>query len=288
MIIHHDFVMTEPGLQVGAHHPHSFLSHAHMFRLVPKTVSLVAFGVQALTLAPSLDAQTAGSVRYTFSSTSVVRLERAPQTPLVDTILTKAIVAVDLSHASDTIATLRLDSLVASSTGLVRRGAGALDHGISVSVSLTAGRPRVTGDSATACAIERPLIGMLPELIPLLPAQLGPNLEWTDTTTVTSCRAGLIVTTHAITVYRTLSAMDSTSLLLERRSTLSAIGAASVRAQSVTLQGTGTAESLAVVDVLARRVQQLRGTQELRIQLTNGQQTREMVQQITDVVTRHP
>jgi hypothetical protein len=233
-------------------------------------------------------AQAPSDARYRITSTAVVSLDRASQSPLVDTVVTSATLRISLSEGSDTIATMSLDSLTVTSTGMIRRAADAFSHGISVAAPLAAGRPRITGDSASACTAERPLAGLLPELLPLLPTPLTPDQQWSDTLTVTTCRAGLPVTMVTIANYRTLTGMDSTTLLLERHAVLRASGIATLRAQTVTLTGSGTSESLAVVLVASRRIQSWRGSQTLDIELTNGQQTRRLVQQLTDSATLLP
>jgi hypothetical protein len=129
---------------------------------------------------------------------------------------------------------------------------------------------------------------LLPELLPMLPTPLRAEQQWSDTLTVTTCRSGLAVTTVTIVNYRTLTGMDSASVLLERRALIRANGSATIRDQVVTLTGTGTSESLGVVLIGSRRLQSLRGTQSLEFQITNGQQTRRMVQQITDTASLIP
>ena len=237
----------------------------------------------------SLLAQSAPDARYRVTSTAVVSLDRAPLPALVDTVVTSSLLSVTLSvGAADSIATLSIDSLTVVSTGMIRRAPDAFSHGISVSAPLTNGRPRVTGDSASACSAERPLAGLLPELLPLLPTPLIAEQQWSDTVTVTTCRAGLAVTTVTIAAYRTLTGMDSASLLIERRAVIRASGAAVLRAQTVTLTGTGTSESLAVVAIASRRVQSWRGSQTLELELTNGVQIRRLTQQLTDTATPIP
>ncbi len=238
----------------------------------------------------SLDAQaTTRAVRYRVNSTAVLSLDRAPgEAALVDTVTTTSLVTIGTSLALDTIATLTIDSLQQTSTGMTRRAADAFSHGISVSATLQNGRPLVTGDSASACAAERPLAGLLPELLPLLPTPLRAEQQWSDTLTVTTCRSGLPVTTVTIAAYRTLTGMDSSSVLLERRALIRATGSATIREQVVTLTGTGTSESLGVVAIGLRQLQSWRASQSLDFQLTNGTQTRRMVQQITDTATLQP
>jgi hypothetical protein len=238
--------------------------------------------------ATTLHAQSAAPARYRVSSTSVITLERPPQTPLVDTVLTTSLLSIDVSFAQDSIATLTVDSLSVSSTGMIRRATNAFSRGISVSVPLINGRPLIVGDSASACSSERPMAALLPELMPSLPTPLRPEQQWFDTLTVTTCRAGLPVTTISIAAYRSLTGMDSTTVLVERRTVTTAAGSALLKDQTVTLVGTGTGESLAVVHVQTRRVQSLRGTQSLDVQLTNGQQSRRMIQQISDSATLLP
>ena len=249
-------------------------------------------GVHAAVLAivpcVSLSAQAMPESRFRVTSTAVLSLDRAPQAALVDTVVTTSLLTIALSAGADTIATLSLDSLTVTSTGMIRRAPEAFSHGISVSAVLTEGRPRVTGDSASACTAERPLAGLLPELLPLLPTPLRPDQQWSDTLTVTTCRAGLPVTTVTVASYRTLSGMDSATVLLERRAVIHAAGVATLREQTVTLTGSGTSESIAVVIITSRRIQSWRGTQTLEIELTNGRQTRRMVQLITDSATSLP
>ena len=249
-------------------------------------------GVHAAVLAivpcVSLSAQAMPESRFRVTSTAVLSLDRAPQAALVDTVVTTSLLTIALSAGADTIATLSLDSLTVTSTGMIRRAPEAFSHGISVSAALTEGRPRVTGDSASACTAERPLAGLLPELLPLLPTPLRPDQQWSDTLTVTTCRAGLPVTTVTVASYRTLSGMDSATVLLERRAVIRAAGVATLREQTVTLTGSGTSESIAVVIITSRRIQSWRGTQTLEIELTNGRQTRRMVQLITDSATSLP
>ncbi|MDZ7631813.1 MAG: hypothetical protein U5K74_10825 [Gemmatimonadaceae bacterium] len=239
----------------------------------------------SLLCASALTAQGAPAARYRVSSTAVISLDRMPQAPLVDTITTTSLVAIEISAGIDTVATLTLDSLQVLSTGMIRRAPDAFSRGISVSALLINGRPRITGDSASACTAERPLAGLLPELVPLLPTPLRADQQWSDTLSVTTCRAGLPVTTTTIVAYRTMTGMDSSTVLLERRAVTQAMGSALLRSQTVTLTGTGTGESLAVIAVATRQLQSWRGTQSLEIQLTNGQQTRRMVQQLTDSAT---
>lgn len=247
-----------------------------------------AFALCAL-LPVALGAQaSSSSVRYRVASTAVLSLDRAPQPALVDTVQTTSQLTVALSAGVDTIATLSVDSLQVVSTGMIRRAADAFSHGISVSALLQNGRPRITGDSASACTAERPMAGLLPELLPMLPTPLRAEQQWSDTLTVTTCRSGLPVTTVTIVNYRTLTGMDSSSVLLERRALIRADGSATIREQVVTLTGTGTSESLGVVLLGSRQVQSLRATQSLEFTISNGQQTRRMVQQITDTATLTP
>ena len=239
-------------------------------------------------LAGSVPAQGVSDARYRVTSTSVLSLDRAQQSALVDTVVTTALLTIARRAAPDSVATMSLDSLLVVSTGMIRRPPDAFSKGISVTAPLVSGRPRVTGDSAAACAFERPMAGLLPELLPLLPLPLRAEQQWSDTLTVTTCRAGLPVTTVTIANYRTLTGMDSSSVLLERHAVIRANGAATIRQQAVTLTGSGTSESLAVVLLATRRIQSWRGTQSLEVQLTNGQQTRRMVQQLTDSVASLP
>ena len=132
------------------------------------------------------------------------------------------------------------------------------------------------------------MAGLLPELMPLLPMPLRAEQQWSDTLTVTTCRAGLPVTIVTIAAYRTLTGMDSGTVLLERRGMLRASAAAMIGHQTVTLSGTGISESLGVVSIATRRLQSWRGTQSLDFELGNGQQTRRMVQQLTDSATLVP
>lgn len=244
-----------------------------------------------ITVAPvwsALRAQSVPAVRYRMASTAVISLDRKPQPALVDTITTTSLLSIEVSAGTDTVATLTIDSLLLVSTGMIRRAPDAFARGISVSALLHDGRPRITGDSASACTAERPLAGVLPDLLPLLPSPLRADQQWSDTLTVTTCRAGLPVTTVTIATYRTLTGIDSTTLLLERRAAIRAAGTAVIRTQTVTLNGTGTSESLAVVVVASRHIQSWRGTQQLDLQLTNGQQTRRMTQLLTDSATLLP
>jgi hypothetical protein len=233
-------------------------------------------------------AQTVAPSRYRVTSTAVIALDRAPQAPLVDTVNTTSLLTIEQSAGVDTVATMSIDSLQLTSTGMIRRPADAFSRGLGVSALLSVGRPRTTGDSATACLTERPLAGLLPELLPLLPTPLRADQQWSDTLTVTTCRAGLPVTTVTIVSSRTLTGIDSSSVLLERRAVIHASGSAVLRLQTVTLGGTGTSESLAVVTVAERRIQSWRGTQSLDIQLTNGQQTRRMSQQLIETASLIP
>lgn len=288
MIIHHVRVMTKPGLQAGARHRSPF-----PFRVPDRFRVRLAFTSFAVALvsavcASGAQAQSATPARYRITSTSVVALDRQPQAPLVDTIGTSALLAIDIATVGDTIATLSLDSLTVVSTGMVRRAPTAFSRGISISVPLHAGRPQVTGDSASSCSTERPMAAMLPELLPLLPSALTPDTQWSDTLTVHTCRAGLPVALVTVASYRIMTGMDSLSVLLERRAVTTASGAATLKEQSVTLTGAGSSESLAVVLVAARRVQSWRSSQQLDVSITNGQQTRNMSQRVTDTATLIP
>ena len=259
----------------------------HRIVRTPRITAAIALLAIASRPAASL-AQAPSDARYRITSTAVLSLDRGAQAPLVDTVVTSSNLTITLSTGTDTVATMSLDSLTVTSTGMIRRPADAFSHGISVSASLAAGRPRITGDSATACSAERPLAGLLPELLPLLPTPLTPEQQWSDTLTVTTCRAGLPVTMVTIVNSRTLTGMDSTTLLLERRAVVRASGIATLRGQTVSLTGSGTSESLAVVLVGLRRIQSWRGSQTLEIALTNGQQTRRLVQQLTDTAAPMP
>ena len=227
--------------------------------------------------------------RYRVVSTAVLSLDRVGgDMPLVDTLTTAALLEITITGASPSVATLAIDSLQVTSTGMVRRAPDAFVRGKSVAAVLTDGRPRTTGDSTAACTAERPLAALLPELLPLLPVPLRADQQWSDTLTVTSCRASLPVTLVSIVNYRTLTGMDSTTVLLERRAFIRAAGSIAIRDQLVSLAGTGTSESLATVHLSTRRIQSLRGVQSLDFTLTNGQQTRRMVQQITDTMSLLP
>ncbi len=293
--------MTKPGLQAGARHlPYPIAScfqdtFVAIESLVPsarrvvRCASWLVCASATVVLSSRLSAQAgSGAVRYRVTSTSVLSLDRAPEPALVDTVQTTSLLDIATSSGVDTIATLSVDSLQQTSTGMVRRAADAFSRGISVSALLQNGRPRMTGDSASACVAERPLAGLLPELLPMLPTPLRAEQQWSDTLTVTTCRSGLAVTTVTIVNYRTLTGMDTSTVLLERRALIRANGSATIRAQTVTLTGVGTSESLGVVLIASRRLQSLRGTQTLEFQITNGQQTRRMVQQITDTVSLIP
>jgi len=132
------------------------------------------------------------------------------------------------------------------------------------------------------------MAGFLPELLPLLPTPLRPDQQWSDTLSVTTCRAGLPVTMETIAVYRTVTGIDSLSLVLERRSAIRVSGSSVLRQQVVTLSGTGTSESLSVVALGTRQIQSWRATQTLEFQLTNGQQSRRLSQLLTDTAAIVP
>ncbi|HYW50254.1 MAG TPA: hypothetical protein VE861_06595 [Gemmatimonadaceae bacterium] len=242
----------------------------------------IALALIGVTAASGARAQVPAAARYRVTSTSVLSLDRPQQAPLVDTVTTTSLLTMALTTTTDTTVTLSVDSLQLTSTGMIKRASDAPTGGTSVSALLVNGRPLITGDSATACAAERPMAGLLNELLPLLPTPLRAEQQWSDTLTVTTCRAGLPVTIVTIAAYRTLTGMDSTTVLVERRGMLRATGIAQIRDQTVTLNGTGISESLGVVAVASRRMQSWRGTQSLDFELTNGQQTRRMVQQVTD------
>jgi hypothetical protein len=242
----------------------------------------IGLTVAAVLLVPSRLSAQAPEVRYRVTSTAVLALERTPQSPLVDTVTTTSILGISVSVAADTTATLSVDSLQFTSTGMIKRTSDAFTRGVSVAAILRAGRPLTTGDTLNACSKERPFAALLPELLPLLPTPLRAEQQWSDTVTVTTCRAGLPVTTTAIAAYRTLTGMDSTTVLLERRATLLVSGAAVIRTQAVTLTGSGLSESLGVVALASRQWQSWRSTQSLEFQISNGQQTRRMTQTVTD------
>lgn len=233
-------------------------------------------------------AQVPTPVRYRVTSTAVLSLDRTAQSPLVDTVTTTSHLTLTFATGADAGVTMSIDSLQQTSTGMVKRAADAPAPTATVSALLADGRPRVTGDSAAACATERPMAGLLPELLPLLPMPLRAEQQWSDTLTVTTCRAGLPVTIVTIAAYRTLTGMDGSTVLLERRGMLRAAGAALIRNQAVTLAGTGISESLGVVHIATRRLHSWRGTQSLDFALGNGQQVRRMVQQLTDTATLIP
>lgn len=288
MIIHRVRVMTKPGLQAGTHHlPFCHVVSESLQRRTAGIASALLLAGFVLVCAPAAAQGKSGS-RYRLASSSVISLDKTPQAPLVDTVTTTLLLRIDISAGVDTVATLTIDSLQLTSTGMVRRAADAFSHGISVSALLLNGRPRITGDSASACLAERPMAGLLPELLPLLPLPLRADQQWSDTLTVTTCRTGLPVSLETIAAYRTLTGIDSTSVLLERRAVIRAVGSSVLRQQTVTLVGSGTSESLSVVSVAERRIQSWRGTQTLEIQLTNGLQTRRMSQQLTETATLIP
>ena len=252
-------------------------------QFIPVLVAVITGAVPAVA-----GAQSAVPTRYRVTSTAVLSLDRAPQSPLVDTVVTTTQITLTHSAGSDGSVTLSIDSLQQVSTGMVKRASDAPAPTATVSAVLIDGRPRVIGDSATACASERPMAGLLPELMPLLPMPLRAEQQWSDTLTVTTCRAGLPVTIVTIAAYRTLTGMDSGTVLLERRGMLRASAAAMIGHQTVTLSGTGISESLGVVSIATRRLQSWRGTQSLDFELGNGQQTRRMMQQLTDSATLVP
>jgi len=233
----------------------------------------------------ALQAQVA---RYRVTSTAMLSLDRVNEAPLVDTVTTSALLFITIPAAAPAIATLAIDSLQLASTGMVRRAPDAFSRGTSVSAALTDGRPRFTGDSTTACTAERPLAALLPDLLPLLPTPLRADQQWSDTLSVTTCRASLPVTTISIVTSRTLTGMDSSTVLLERRAVIRTTGSIAIRDQLVTLDGTGTGESLSTVLVATRQIQSHRGSQSLDFSLTNGQQTRRMMQRITDSASLQP
>ncbi len=278
------FVPVVPWWSAGVSSPiHPACAVMSRFPCLARTSRVAILCTLALVPTALLCAQvTALTVRYRVSSTAVIALERSQQTPLVDTITTASVLTIATAAAADTVATMSVDSLVATSTGMVRRAESAFRRGLSVAASLNRGRPRITGDSATACATERPLAGLLPELLPLLPDTLSADRTWADTLTVTTCRAGLPATTVTIVASRTLTGMDSTTLLLERHAVIRVTGNAVLRDQMVTLQGSGTSESLAVLGIADRRIMSWRGTQTLEFEITNGQQVRRLVQQLTE------
>ena len=185
------FVPVVPWWSAGVSSPiHPACAVMSRFPCLARTSRLATLCTLALVPTALLFAQvTTPTVRYRVSSTAVISLDRSPQTPLVDTITTASVLTIATAAAADTVATMSIDSLVATSTGMVRRAESAFRRGLSVAASLNHGRPRITGDSATACATERPLAGLLPELLPLLPDTLSADRTWADTLTVTTCRA---------------------------------------------------------------------------------------------------
>ena len=133
--------------------------------------------------------------RYRVASIAVLSLDRVGgDMPLVDTLVTAALLEITITNTSPSVATLAIDSLQVTSSGMVRRAPDAFVRGRSVAAVLTDGRPRITGDSLTSCTAERPLAALLPELLPLLPMPLRADQQWSDTTVGTYCGFKVVIT----------------------------------------------------------------------------------------------
>jgi hypothetical protein len=274
---------TEPGLQAGiiAH----FLWVQYSMRRLQTAALVVA--ISTVSGARTLCAQSLpAAYTHRLQSSTITVLDRAPQPSITDTIVTSALVRLDRTAPDSSglvEASLAFDSLRVTSGGMVRRAPDALVRG-RTTLMFRDGRPEVALLDSLRLCTERPLIGLVADLTPSLPDSLAEGVAWTDSVSVSSCRAQVPLTTTLTARYLVRASADTSVWLVDRTADILLVGRATLREQPVTLDGSGSTTSLYEIRKSSRQIRSWRNTQTVETRLSNGQQTRVFRQLTTDFV----
>lgn len=115
-------------------------------------------------------------------------------------------------------------------------------------------------------------------LLPSLPVPLVPGATWTDTTSTTGCRGGVVLTTTAISSYRVVS--DSGAAITVAHTTRYQLaGTGSQAGQQVGVSGEGRGSGELLADVPGGRVLSARGSAMLRLTFDGAGRRQEVIQE---------
>jgi len=166
-----------------------------------------------------------------------------------DTLQTAVVVRYDASWTSTGVDfTGAVQSRVTAASGRMRQASTeSLDPvPFRASVDTLKGMVHLVGDSGAESMCPSPHAGALAaarQYLASIPRTLAPGASWTDTTTATTCRGEIPVTTTAIrhfTVALEHPPSGPPTIVVSHLSTISLQGESSRRTRGVTLTGAGT------------------------------------------------
>lgn len=146
-----------------------------------------------------------------------------------------------------------------------------------------------TSASDTTCgSAAGPLLTAARELLPTVRRRLDPGTTWEDSTVSTVCRGNIPITTRAIQRYRVRGEGNyrgSGALMVERRSRIRLSGSGTQAAQPVTVDGSGSAESMLYLDPASGRFLGSEGEYEAEINFISGPLEQRFLQRVKQEVT---
>lgn len=153
--------------------------------------------------------------------------------------------------------------------------------------------PSAPSSQPTRCSGEEGLLGVVGDLLFIVPDQLPTGIRWSDTSTVALCRGGVPVTTGVVRDYEVTGShqdADGTPLLrIARRTSFSLAGTQTTSyGQVVALTGSGQSESTLDLDPGAGVVRTVAREGTSDVLVTYGRTSTPFVQKVTQRVTLKP
>lgn len=175
----------------------------------------------------------------------------------------------------------RVDSLrVQTSARVGGTAPPAARAGVTLRGSVAArGAVRLEADAATDLSCAGPTgaqaltaLALAREVLPRVPAALAVGTRWRDTVTVASCAGPVPVAAQSVAAYEVLGG-DGAFVRVQRRSTSTLRGQGYASGQSVRVDGSGSAESVLLLDPASGTLRESTGESRTTLTLTLGTAT---------------
>ena len=144
--------------------------------------------------------------------------------------------------------------------------------------------PQFVGDCSSPAGA---YMAQVTTLLPSFPGPLTQGASWTDTTTTTSCRGGVTLTTTAINSYRVAGESGATTTVA-RTTSYRVTGTGSQAGEQVTVSGEGSGSGELLVDVPEGRVLDVQGTARLNLIFEGAGRRQEVIQETGQRLTLAP
>lgn len=238
-----------------------------------------------------------GTYSYDLRQTTIVTVGTDSLTRMDDTLITTGLLTYTFRSSSDTLmVTGVVDSLSVSST----REAGAPLRQLPVPVTVALHPGAVdslpvpldsTAPSPSCDTMEDAARALARDVHLRIPRGIQPGQRWSDSTSAVICRGGIpmTATTRAIFEARNVQSRGNTTVVeVLRRSTLTLAGAGLQGSRRITVNGTGTSETIFSYDLRAGAFLEGAGQSTLRLRFDTVHQTEEVTQRSTSRIRLRP